>query len=328
LLRRLLIFVLTIWVAATLIWLIPRLAPTDPIAAMVAGMSSAGGFVEDSEAIIEGWRERFGLDDPLGIQYLKYMGNLATFDFGYSVANFPTPVSSIIGSSLIWTVGLLLWALTLTFLLGNFLGAIMVWTRTPGLIKAIIPLGMVFTSIPAILAGLFLLYVFAYTLNWLPTGNSYAFDTTPGFNLDFIVDVIRHGTLPAMSIILVSFGYWTLGMRGMMITVQGEDYMQLANAKGLNPFFVLYRYMIRNAILPQVTAFAITLGTLVSGQILVEYVFQYRGMGRVIYEAILARDFAVIQGASFVVILMTALAVLIIDLIYPFIDPRISHGGE
>jgi peptide/nickel transport system permease protein len=131
-----------------------------------------------------------------------------------------------------------------------------------------------------------------------------------------------------MSVILVSFGYWTLGMRGMMITVEGEDYMQLANAKGLNPFYVLYRYMIRNAILPQVTAFAITLGTLVSGQILVEYVFQYRGMGRVIYEAILARDFAVIQGASFVVILMTALAVLVIDLIYPFIDPRISHGGE
>ncbi|MGD8597999.1 MAG: ABC transporter permease, partial [Anaerolineae bacterium] len=154
--RRLLIFVLTIWVAATLIWVIPRLAPTDPIAAMVAGMSSAGGFVEDSETIIEGWRERFGLDDPLGIQYLKYMGNLASLDFGYSVANFPTPVSSIIGASLPWTIGLLLWALTLTFLLGNFLGAIMVWTRTPGLIKAIIPLGMVFTSIPAILAGLFL----------------------------------------------------------------------------------------------------------------------------------------------------------------------------
>jgi peptide/nickel transport system permease protein len=326
--RRLLIFFLTVWAAATIIWLIPRLAPTDPIAAMVAGMSSAGGFVEDSEAIIEGWRERFGLDDPLGIQYLKYMSNLITLDFGYSVANFPTPVSSIIGAALPWTLGLLLWAVTLTFLIGNFLGAIMVWTKTPALIRAIIPLGMVFTSIPAILAGLFLLYVFAYTLNWLPTGNSYAFDVTPGLNLEFILDVIKHGTLPALSIILVSFGYWTLGMRGMMITVEGEDYMQLAHAKGLNPFYILYRYMIRNAILPQVTAFAITLGTLVSGQILVEYVFQYRGMGRVIYEAILARDFAVIQGGSFIVILMTALAVFVVDLIYPFIDPRISHGGE
>jgi peptide/nickel transport system permease protein len=326
--RRLLIFFLTIWVAATIIWLIPRLAPTDPIAAMVAGMSSAGGFVEDSEAIIEGWRERFGLDDPLWLQYLKYMGNLAKLDFGYSVANFPTPVSQIIGGALPWTIGLLFLAMTLTFLIGNFLGAIMVWTKTPGLIKSIIPLGMVFTSIPAILAGLLLLYIFAYTLNWLPTGNSYAFGTTPGFNLEFILDVIKHGTLPALSIILVSFGYWTLGMRGMMITVEGEDYMQLAHAKGLKSFYILYRYMIRNAILPQVTAFAITLGTLVSGQILVEYVFQYRGMGRVIYEAILARDFAVIQGGSFIVILMTALAVFVIDLIYPFIDPRISHGGE
>lgn len=328
LIRRLGIFFLTIWLAATIIWLIPRLAPTDPIAAMVAGMSSAGGFVEDSESIIENWRQRFGLDDPLAVQYVKYMGNLVTLDFGYSVANFPTPVSRLIGDALPWTIGLLLLAMTLTFLIGNFLGAIMVWTKTPGLIKAIIPLGMIFTSIPSILAGLLLLYVFAFTLNWLPTGNSYAFGATPGVNGEFIVSVIKHGTLPALSIILVSFGYWTLGMRGMMIMVQGEDYMQLAHAKGMKPFYVLYRYMIRNAILPQVTAFAITLGTLVSGQILVEYVFQYRGMGRVIYNAILARDFAVIQGASFIVILMTALAVLIIDLIYPLIDPRISHGGE
>ena len=328
LIRRLGIFFLTIWFAATIIWLIPRLAPTDPIAAMVAGMSSAGGFVEDSEAIIEGWRERFGLDDPLPVQYAKYIGNLVRLDFGYSVSSFPTPVSSIILGALPWTIGLLLLAMTLTFIIGNLLGAIMVWTKTPSLIKAIIPLGMVFTSIPAILAGLFLLYIFAFANNLFPTGNSYAFDVTPGLNLEFILSVIRHGTLPALSIILVSFGYWTLGMRGMMITVEGEDYMQLANAKGLNPYYILYRYMIRNAILPQVTAFAITLGTLVSGQILVEYVFQYRGMGRVIYEAILARDFAVIQGGSFIVILMTAFAVLIVDLLYPLIDPRISHGGE
>jgi peptide/nickel transport system permease protein len=328
LIRRLVIFFLTIWVAATLIWVIPRLAPTDPIAAMVAGMSSAGGFVEDSELIIEGWRERFGLDDPLPVQYVKYLGNLASFDFGYSVANFPTPVSTIIAQALPWTIGLLLVAMVLTFLIGNFLGAIMVWTKTPGLIKAIIPLTMIFTSIPAILAGLFLLYIFAYTLNIFPTGNSYAFDVTPGINAEFILSVIRHGTLPALAIILVSFGFWALGMRGMMITVEGEDFMHLANAKGLAPFYVLYRYRIRNAILPQVTAFAIALGTLVSGVILVEYVFQYRGMGRVIYEAILARDFAVIQGSSFIVIVMTAFAVLIIDLIYPLIDPRISHGGD
>ena len=328
LIRRIGIFFLTIWVAATLIWIIPRLAPGDPIAAMVSGMSSAGGFVENSEAIIEGWRQRFGLDDPLGVQYIKYLGNLITFDFGYSIANFPTTVSQIIGQALPWTIGLLLWAMTLTFLIGNFVGAIMVWTRTPRLVKVLIPLGMVFTSIPSILAALLLLFVFSYTLNLFPTGNSYAFGLEPGINAEFIGSVIVHGTLPALAIILVSFGYWALGMRGMMITVQGEDYVHLATAKGLKPFYILYRYMIRNAILPQITAFAITLGTLVSGQILVEYVFQYRGMGKVIYDAILARDFAVIQGASFIIIVMTALAVLIIDLIYPLIDPRIKPGGE
>jgi peptide/nickel transport system permease protein len=327
-LRRFGIFLLTIWVSATIIWIIPRLSPTDPIAVMVAGMSSEGTFVEDSEAIIESWRERFGLNDPVPIQYLKYLRNLITLDFGYSVANFPSTVSSIIGEALPWTLGLLVVALFITFFFGNFIGAIMVWTKTPQLIKVLIPLGLVFTSIPSILAGLLLLYLFAFTLDWFPTTNSYAFGTTPGLNFEFIFSVIRHGTLPALSIVLVSFGYWALGMRGMMITVEGEDYMNLAKAKGLNPFYILYRYMIRNAILPQVTALALRVGTLVSGVILVEYVFQYRGTGRVIYEAILARDFAVIQGVSFIIIMMTALSVLVIDLIYPLIDPRISPEGR
>jgi peptide/nickel transport system permease protein len=325
LLRRLGIFFLTIWVAATLIWIIPRLAPGDPIEAMIGEMSSAGQNVENADAIIAAWRERFGLDDPLIVQYISYLGNLVRFDFGYSIANFPTPVSTIIWGALPWTVGLLLLALVITFFLGNFLGAIMMWARTPRLIKFLIPFGMVFTSIPTILSALFLLYIFAFTLNVLPTQNAYELGVTPGFNWEFVRSVIRHGTLPALSIILVSFGYWTLGMRGMMITVQGEDYVNLARAKGLNPVYVLYRYMVRNAILPQVTAFAITLGTLVSGQVLVERVFSYQGMGFVVYEAILRRDFAVIQGASFIIILMTALAVLIVDLIYPFIDPRVSQ---
>jgi peptide/nickel transport system permease protein len=137
--------------------------------------------------------------------------------------------------------------------------------------------------------------------------------------------VIQHGTLPALAIVLVEFGYWALGMRGMMITVEGEDYMQLARAKGLAPFYVLYRYMVRNAILPQITAFAITLGKLVSGQILVEYIFSYPGMGTIIYNAITTQDFPVIQGTSFILIVLTASAVFIIDLIYPLIDPRISY---
>ena len=327
LIRRLVIFFLTIWVAATLIWIIPRLAPGDPISAMVGRMAQSAGYVENADAIVEGWKERFGLNDPPRVQYVRYLGNLLRLDFGPSLAYFPTPVSKLINQALPWTVGLLLLAVTITFLLGNFLGAIMVWAKTPKLVKYLIPLGMIFTSIPSILAALFLLYVFAFILNLFPMRGAYALGLEPSFGWDFVVSVIRHGTLPALSIILVSFGYWTLGMRGMMITVEGEDYMHLANAKGLKPFYVLYRYMVRNAILPQITAFALTLGTLVSGQILVEYIFGYQGMGTLIYDAIVTRDFAVIQGTSFIIILMTSLAVLIIDLIYPFIDPRIQHEG-
>jgi peptide/nickel transport system permease protein len=324
-LRRLGIFFLTIWIAASVIWLIPRVAPGDPVTAMVSRMIRSSGYVENSDKIIEGWKERFGLNDPLPVQYLRYMGNLVHLDFGYSLAYFPTPVSEIIGLSLPWTVGLLLIAVTITFFLGNFLGAVMVWRGTPRLVKYLIPMGMIFTSIPSILAAIFLIYVFAFLLNWFPMNGAYDMGMQPSFSLKFIISVIQHGTLPALAIVLVSFGYWTLGMRGMMITVEGEDYMLLARAKGLKPLYMLYRYMVRNAILPQITAFAITLGTLVSGQILVEYIFTYQGMGTVIFNAISTQDFPVIQGTSFILIVMTSLAVMIIDLMYPLIDPRISY---
>jgi peptide/nickel transport system permease protein len=327
LIRRLLIFFLTIWVAATLIWIIPRLAPGDPISAMIGRMTQSGGYVENADVIVEGLKERFGLNDSLYVQYFRYLRNLATFNFGYSLAYFPTPVNQLINQALPWTLGLLLLAVSITFVVGNLLGALMVWTHTPRALRLLIPVTMIFTSVPSILAALFLLYVFAFLLNWFPMRGSFALGVAPGLNWDFIVSVIRHGTLPALAIILVSFGYWALGMRGMMITVEGEDYMHLAKAKGLRPFYVLYRYMLRNAILPQITAFALALGTLVSGQILVEYIFGYQGMGTLIYDAIVTRDFAVIQGTSFIIIVMTSLAVLVIDLIYPFIDPRISHEG-
>jgi len=327
-LRRLGVFFLTIWISATIIFIIPRMAPGDPISAMVSRISQQSGTVEGADEMVRIWREKFGLDDPLGVQYMRYMGNVLTLDFGFSLYAFPTTVGEIVGRALPWTIGLLSIALFFTFTIGNLLGALLAWRQTPGLIKVFIPISMVFTSIPAILAALFLLYIFGFLLDWFPMIGSYERGLRPALSYEFIVSVIQHGTLPALSIVLVSFGYWTLGMRGMMITVEGEDYMHLARAKGLNPLYVLYRYMARNAILPQVTALAISMGTLVSGQVLVEFVFSYRGMGSVIITAIRNQDFALIQGAAFVTILTTAIAVLIIDLIYPLIDPRISLEGR
>ena len=325
LIRRFAIFLLTIWISATAIYIIPRLAPGDPIAAMSSRMSQQAGYIENSDKIIEGWRERFGLNDPPLTQYIRYMGNLLRFDMGYSMAFFPTTVDAMVKRALPWTLGLLLVSITVTFFLGNFLGALLAWRRTPRPIKMAIPVTMIFTSIPGVLAAIFLLYVFAFKLDLFPLRGAYGRGIQPGWSWEFILSVIYHGILPVSSIVLVSFGYWALGMRGMMITVEGEDYMHLARAKGLNPFYTLYRYMIRNAILPQITALAITLGTLVSGQVLVEYIFSYPGMGTLIFTAIRNQDFPVIQGTSFILILATATAVLVIDLIYPFIDPRISY---
>ncbi len=323
--RRLAVFVFTIWASATLIFFIPRMAPGDPISAMVARMQAQSGYVAGSEQMIEGWRERFGLNDSQGVQYVRYLRQIAQLDLGVSLVDFPAPVSDLIERALPWTMGLLLNALIITFVLGNLLGALLAWTGTPQILKMMIPLSMIFTSVPAVLAALFLIYIFAFKLDYFPIMGSYERGMTPAWDWGFIVSVIKHGTLPASSIVLVSFGYWALGMRGMMITIEGEDYVQLARAKGLNPFYILTRYMIRNAILPQITALAISMGTLVSGSVLVEYIFTYRGMGSLILRAIKNQDFTVIQGTSFVLILTTALAVLFIDLVYPLIDPRISY---
>ena len=322
--RRLGVFLITIWVASTIIFIMPRLAPGDPIAAMVAQASASMGVVENADALIEGWREKFGLNDSIPVQYVRFMGNLLTFDFGPSLAFFPTEVSFLIARALPWSIGLGFISLALTFLIGNFLGAVLAWSRTPRVVKSIIPVTMVFTSLPSVLAAILFIYLFAFVWKLFPIQGPYGRGIEEGFNLEFILSVIHHGILPLASLVIVSFGYWALGMRGMMVTTEGEDYMTLAEAKGLRPFYVLYRYQVRNAILPQITALAIAFRTLVSGQILVEAVFSYRGMGTIIFSAIRNQDYNVIGGTSYVVILITALSVLAIDLLYPLIDPRIS----
>ncbi len=326
--RRVVIYLLTIWVSITIIFLVARLAPGDPISAMVAQASASMGVVENADAIIEGWKEYFGLNDPVHIQYIKFLGNLATLQFGPSLIAFPAQVGDLIGRALPWSIGLGMVTLPLIFFIGNLFGALLAWRRTPGGLRAIIPMTMIFTSLPSVLAGLVFIFVFAFRMKLFPISGPFGRGMQPGFNLQFISSLIHHGILPAASLVIVSFGFWALGMRGMMVTTEGEDYMTLADAKGLPPFYVLYRYQVRNAILPQITALAIALRTLVAGQILVEAIFSYRGIGTLIYSSIRNQDYNAIQGTSFVVILFTATSVLIIDLIYPLIDPRISLEGN
>ncbi|WP_020579228.1 ABC transporter permease [Actinopolymorpha alba] len=323
--RRVGMFFFTIWASATVMFFIPRLAPGDPVSAMVTRLTSQAGRVEGSAALITAWRQRFGLDDPLLVQYLRYLRGMLTFDFGYSLAQFPTEVGAMVGRAMPWTIGLLLISTVLTFLAGTLIGALMAWRRTPRLLRWFLPVSLTFTAIPFYILGIVLVYVFVFALGLFPVSGGYRNDLTPGFDFAFINSVIQHGTLPAMSIVLASMGFWALGMRGMMVTVAGEDYLTLARAKGLRPLDVLFRYEVRNAILPQVTALVLGLGGIVGGTVLVEYLFGYPGMGALLYQGITNSDFTVIQGIVFILILTTVTAVLIVDLIYPLLDPRITY---
>lgn len=322
--RRVLMFFLTVWIGTTIIFIIPRLAPGDPVAAMISRMINQSGYIENSAELIEAWRKKFGLDDPMYIQYLRYIGNMLRFDMGYSLSQFPQPVISTLRRGLPWTIGLLSISVVLSFLFGNITGALLGWRKTPGWLKRILPFSLSFTSIPFFMLGIILIYIFAFGLKWFPFSKGYG-DSTPGINLEFIIDVIYHGTLPALAIVLTSMGGWALGMRGMMISIDSEDFLILAQAKGLPMRRIFMWYAVRNAVLPQFTALALSLGGIVGGSILVEYIFAYPGIGYVFYQGIVNLDYTVIQGVAFLLIMATSTTVLIIDLIYPLIDPRITY---
>ncbi len=324
-LRRLGMYVLTVWIGSTIIFVIPRLVPGDPVAAMLGRMSQSGARVENSAEIINAWRARFGLDAPVPIQYLNYLRNSLTLDLGYSLAHFPAKVSDMVAQAVPWTIGLLALATVISFIIGNLIGALMAWAPTPGWIRQLLPISLTFTSIPYFMLAILLIYVFGFGLRLLPISGGYGRDLTISWNFPYILSVLQHALLPALSIVIASMGYWALGMRGMMITNAGEDYIILARAKGLSPARLFLRYAVRNAVLPQVTALALTLGSIVGGATLVEYLFAYPGMGYLLYQSIVTNDYTLIQGIVFILILATATAVLLIDLVYPLIDPRISY---
>jgi peptide/nickel transport system permease protein len=324
-LRRLGMYVLTVWLGATIIFAIPRMVPGDPVAGMISRMSQQAGSVAGSAEMIAAWRTRFGLDAPMPQQYLNYLKNSVTFDLGYSLTQFPARVQDMVADALPWTLGLLLLATIVSWIVGNLIGALIAWRPTPRWLRSLLPLTLTFTSIPYFMLAILLIYVFGFGLRVMPISGGYARDVVQGWSWQFVVSVASHMILPALSIVLASMGFWALGMRGMMVTNEGEDYMILARAKGLSPGRVFLRYAVRNSLLPQVTALGLTLGSIVGGATLVEYLFAYPGVGYLLYQGIVNNDYTLIQGIVFILILTTSTAVLIIDLTYPLIDPRISY---
>jgi peptide/nickel transport system permease protein len=323
--RRVLMFVFVVWATASLNFVLPRLAPGDPIAGIVSRMSQQGVNTEGSDRLIAHYREQFGLNDSMAIQYLRYLEAIATFNLGYSLAHFPANVSQIIGQALPWTIGLLLAATLISFAIGSVLGALIVWRPNQRLAHLFATPLMVLAAIPYYLLAILILYALAFRLRWFPSGGSAEIGGDADTTLAYWLDILRHSFLPGLSIVLASIGGWVLSMRGLMVGVMGEDYLTLARAKGLTERAIFLRYALRNAIVPQVTILAIALGNVVSGAALVEIVYSYPGIGYQLYRAIGTADYTMIQGITFVLVLSVATAVLVLDLIYPRLDPRITY---
>jgi peptide/nickel transport system permease protein len=326
---RLFLLAAMVWTAATVNFVMPRLSDRDPIAERLTQIASqGGGSLDGIQDMVKSYQARFGLDHSLWAQYLSYLRSLLHFDLGYSIANYPTRVADQIAYALPWTIGLLGTATLIAFVCGTLLGALAAWPRAPRLFRDVLPLFMILSAIPFYLVGLVLVYFLAFRLNWFPSGGGHELTTVPGLTWTYVTDVLRHSLLPAFSIVIASIGFWALGMRGMMVSVQGEDYMMFADAKGLRPRRIFFSYGIRNAVLPQVTAFALSLGRIITGSVLVEMVFAYPGIGTLLFESIKLSDFFTIYGCVLVLVLATGVSMIVVDLLYPLLDPRAGAAHE
>ena len=324
--RRFGVFLLIIWLAASLNFVLPRMSGQDPVRTKLLAQASLGGYVQAGiDDMVKVYEQRFGLDKPLWRQYFTYLADVSRLDFNYSIANYPRTVNELIGEAVPWTVGLLGMTTVISFGLGTFLGALLAWPRAPRWMAWLMPPLWALHAIPFFLLGLILMYLLAFQIPLLPIFGGYSAGATPAMTLDFMLDVASHAVLPALSIILVSTGGWALGMRGMMVTTMGEDYVVFAEAKGLKSATVFVRYCLRNAILPQVTSLALALGQILSGAVLVEVIFGYPGIGALLFQAVRENDHFLIQGIVFTVIVTLGFATLVLDVIYPLLDPRITY---
>lgn len=322
--RRFFFFLFVVWVASTVIFIIPRLSGQDPVKEKLLLEAQRGGAIQQGlDEMAKTYQKRFGLDQPIWIQYGNFLLDLSKLNLGTSIAFYPRTVNDIVFESLIWTLGLMGTVTIIAFTLGTLAGAVLGWPRRPKWIQYVFMPLLTLAAVPQYLLGMILIFIFAFKLGWLPLFGGYEPATLPNLSLEFVLDVLQHAILPAFAILFSVVGFWAIGMRGMMINTQGEDFMIQADAKGLKGARIFMRYAVRNALLPQVTGLALVLGTIITGQVLVERVFSYPGIGDILFQAIRLSDFFVIRGIVIVIILGIAGATFLLDVLYPLIDPRI-----
>jgi len=324
LLRRIGIYLVAIWAAVTINFFLPRLAPGNPAEVVFARLAQHG---QVNPAALKALELEFGVNttDPLWVQYLNYLNNLLHGNLGVSTNYYPTPVIDIISQDIKWTLVLLTISVVLSFTIGTLIGVFMAWRRGSALDTSLSSLMIFFYSILYPWLALLAVYVLGYTLGWFPFADGYDLSLTPGWNLDFILSASYHAILPALTIIVSTVAGWMLTMRNSMITTLSEDYVLLARAKGLSSRRVMFAYAARNAILPSVTGLAIAIGAVVGGQLLVEIVFSYPGIGYALFQAIQSQDYALADGILLLVIVATVVMNLIVEVLYVLLDPRMRQ---
>src|SRR3954451_11563273 len=320
--RRLLFYVFAIWVALTINLLLPRLMPGDPIAGLLqhlnpSQLAANPGLIQTYQALLGGG------DQSIWQDYVTYLGRIVHFDFGLSTSNYPTPVSEVIGRTLPYSIFLVGVAFLLAFIVGTGIGMLAAWRRGGAVDNVMVPTFMALGAFPAFFTALLALYFLGLKAHWFPIQHAYDSGLTPGFNWTFLSSAFRHSQLPILVVIAAYAGGWVLNMRTVMINTIGEDYVAMAQAKGLSDRRVMTLYAGRNAILPPLNGFASLFASAVGGLVFIEYIFTYPGAGYTLQQAVLGRDYALAQALLVVLSVCVIVANLIMDLLSLVLDPRL-----
>ena len=315
--RRILFYALTALAAITVNFFIPRLMPGDPVGALLARLQS-----QVTTSTIKSLQAQFGLNTKEGLwgQYVHYLNNVLHGNLGISTGYYPSTVTSVIKGALPWTLGLVGVATVISFVLGTLLGIVVAWRRGSWLDNAL-PAMTFFQAAPYFFIAFLALDLFSTRLGWFPSGQAYSLGTFPAWTLSYAGDVLYHAALPALTIVVCSAAGWIVGMRNVMVTTMDEDYVLVAQAKGL-PKRRVVGYAARNAILPSISGFSLAIGFVVSGALLTEIVFSYPGLGWILLQAVNNRDYPLLQGIFLIITFAVLAANLIADFTYVLLDPR------
>ena len=320
--RRLGFYVFAIWVALTINFLLPRLMPGDPIGGLLqhltpAQISANPGIVQEFATLLG------GTDNSIWQDYVAYLGRIVHFDFGISTSNYPTPVSEVVGRTLPYSMFLVGVAFVLAFVIGTAIGMIAAWRRGGAVDNVVVPTLMTLSALPAFFTALLGLYFLGLKLHWFPIQHAYDSGVIPGFNWAFLSSAFRHAQLPILVVVAAFVGGWMLNMRTVMINTISEDYVLMAQAKGLRDRRVMTRYAARNAILPPLNGFAPLFASAIGGLVFIEFVFSYPGAGLTLQQAVLGNDYPLAQAILVVLSICVILANLLMDVVNLILDPRL-----